>query len=239
MKKKDERLKTVLAFIAGGVMVIGSFSVIKYLLAPMFTQKRQGLQETSLLSIGVAPSSSSLIPETIVRRDVDQVPEQTEVTMEILGRPEGRTPPEIGIQSETGISGRTPSGSPPSGSRVIPSQSPATPLETTPLPSETIQPPPPPEAPTVPPPPSAWERPYRVRVGVFENPKYADEMMAKLSEQGYKPDKKEEASPIGKKRWRIYVGAYDNRESAEKVKQELTDKGFSAAVEEVPETSRE
>lgn len=238
---RDNGFKTVLAFVAGIVVVILTFLIGKYLLGPLLVPKPSATvtevtgHQTSPLGL------SASAPDGIVRDDVSHMPDDTTVIVERLNRPQeeppiqgspfdptGRSlPPEAGIPSSEPSPSTHQSGSPEPPRQESPVPEPS--------PTVSLQPPLPPERPAVPPPPTAGERRFRVRLGVFDQEENANELIAGLAGQGYHPFKIEETTSMGKKRYRVYIGAFDDRESAERMKKELADKGIVSVVEEVPQ----
>ncbi len=235
---RDNGLK--IAFAAGIGVAILAFFIGKHLLGPLLVPKPSvtGTGATARQTSPLGLSASA--PEGIVRGDVSTVPDDTEVIVERLTRPQ-EEPSLQGFPFDPTVRSLPPETStvPPTVERPLPSTEPSrqeNPIpEPSPSPTVSVQPPLPPERPSVPPLPTAGERRFRVRLGVFDQEKNANELMAGLAGQGYHPFKIEEITPTGKKRYRVYIGAFDDRESAERMKKELADKDIPSVVEEVPQ----
>lgn len=219
--RNSNEIKMALAFVIGAVV---SFLVGLYVLGPLFSGNKQP-QTASAPTEKAAQAPSGADMHTLVRRDVDSVPEHTTVIVEPITRPPEATPPN---PPDTRSDVVQPPTHQPQVQPTIPSP-PSPTAEPTPAPSP---PPPTPERTAPPEPPTTGERQFRVRAGVFEKPENADQLMALLTQQGYHPFQQEETLPSGAKRYRVYVGAFDDRESAERLKKELADKGFAAFIEE-------
>lgn len=224
--RQGSEMKLVAAFVVGAVV---SFLIGLYVLGPLFSsyrspkppEARQPDQPSSRL-LATADQSS------ILRRDVDTVPEHTTVVIEPLTRPAISPSPSLTHPPDE-LSPYLPSPPKPLPEPPQPEPTLTNPTPESPMP-QTLSPSP---APSEVLPPTSGERRYRVRTGVFNNPQNADRLMEALAEQGYHPFKVEERTPSGETRYRVYAGATDDRDSAERLKKELADKGFAAIIEEV------